>query len=147
MYTIVYFWADWCPLCKSFKKEFIAELVPYFNIEAVNVSEEPYKATKHKITKLPWAILVKDGEVIEKSVSYKDLFRIIEKYGGKSMKIEFTAECHDKNTGVEYKKGDTAEYAEERAKEIIATGYAVAVEEEAEAEAEAPKENKKSKKG
>ena len=80
MYTIVYFWADWCPLCKSFKKEFIAELVPYFSIEAVNVSEEPYKATKHKITKLPWAILVKDGEVIEKSVSYKDLFRIIEKY-------------------------------------------------------------------
>lgn len=40
------------------------------------------------------------------------------------MKIKFTAPCVDKNTGDNYRKGMIKEFPDERAKEIIATGYA-----------------------
>ncbi len=40
------------------------------------------------------------------------------------MKIKFTAPCKDKNTGESYRKGMIKEFSDERASEIIATGYA-----------------------
>lgn len=40
------------------------------------------------------------------------------------MKVKFTAPCKDKNTGESYRKGMIKEFSDERASEIIATGYA-----------------------
>lgn len=40
------------------------------------------------------------------------------------MKIKFTAPCKDKNTGENYRKGMVKEFSDDRASEIIATGYA-----------------------
>lgn len=45
------------------------------------------------------------------------------------MKIRFKQSCTDKNTGVLYSPNVVYEFDEKRAKEIIATGYAEAVEE------------------
>lgn len=40
------------------------------------------------------------------------------------MKIKFTAPCKDKNTGESYRKGMIKEFPDDRASEIITTGYA-----------------------
>lgn len=45
------------------------------------------------------------------------------------MKLRFKQECTDKNTNVLYQVGVIYEFDDERAKEILNTGYAEAVEE------------------
>lgn len=46
------------------------------------------------------------------------------------MILRFNSECKDKYTGAKYHAGDRIEFPEKRAEEILATGYAIAIEEE-----------------
>ena len=59
------------------------------------------------------------------------------------MFIKFKDRCIDKYTGKMYRTNDIHEFHDERANEIIATGYAVAVEpeEKPQIEVETPEEN------
>lgn len=59
------------------------------------------------------------------------------------MFIKFKDRCIDKYTGKMYRTNDIHEFDDERANEIIATGYAVAVESEGkpQIEVETPEEN------
>lgn len=60
------------------------------------------------------------------------------------MKIKFIRECVDKNNGTKYHIGDELVFPEERAKEILATGYAVKIEEVEVKETKKPRGRKKS---
>ena len=61
------------------------------------------------------------------------------------MKIKFIRECADKNNGTKYHIGDELVFTVERAKEILATGYAIEIEEETAAkETKKPRGRKKS---
>lgn len=61
------------------------------------------------------------------------------------MKIKFIRECKDKNTGARYHIGDELVFPVERAKEILATGYAVKIEEESQGVKEEVKPVKKTR--
>ena len=45
------------------------------------------------------------------------------------MKLQFNQTVQDKNTGEYYKPNTTYEFDDDRAKEILATGYAIVIEE------------------
>ena len=61
------------------------------------------------------------------------------------MKLKFKHLCQDKYNGRYYKKGDIVEFEEERAKEILSSGYGFAdvIEEPKEEVKEEPKEEVK----
>lgn len=59
------------------------------------------------------------------------------------MILRFNAECIDKYNGAKYHAGDRIEFPEKRAEEILATGYAIAIEEEIKEEKEEIKTTKK----
>lgn len=59
------------------------------------------------------------------------------------MVICFVSECKDQYTGAKYHAGDRIEFPEKRAEEILATGYAIAIEEEIKEEKEEIKTTKK----
>ena len=59
------------------------------------------------------------------------------------MKIKFIRECVDKNNGTKYHIGDELVFPVERAKEILATGYAIEVEEVEVKEIKKPRGRKK----
>ena len=135
MYRILYFYAPWCNPCKFFKKHFIDVIKKYVEIEYIDVDEQRLKAYEFEIKRTPTAILVDNEGEIER-VGLKDLDRLILFLGGKGMKIRFNTECHDNYTGEVYKVGRIAEFSEERAKNIIAKGYGVEVEDDEATEAE-----------
>ena len=59
------------------------------------------------------------------------------------LKIKFIRECVDKNNGTKYHIGDELVFPVERAKEILATGYAIEVEEVEVKEIKKPRGRKK----
>ena len=146
MYKILFFHATWCNPCKFFKQHFIDVIQKYVEVEHIDVDKNRQKVFEFDVKRTPTAILVDDEGEIER-VGFKDLNRLILFFGGKAMKIKFTELCHDNYTGELYKVGTVVEFAEDRAKDIIAKGYAVEVKDEPKAEKKTAKKTKVKKAG
>ena len=69
--VVVDFWASWCGPCKMMApifEELEEEFKEKFEFGKVNVDEEPALAEKYGIVSIPTIILIKDGQVVNRSV-------------------------------------------------------------------------------
>ena len=64
------FYADWCGPCKMVAPilEEIAEEYPEITVGKVNVDEAMDLAVEFKVTSIPLLVVMKDGEIINKSL-------------------------------------------------------------------------------
>lgn len=67
--VLVDFYADWCEPCKVFSPilEDVADDYDYVKVVKVNVDEEGELSQKYGIISLPTLLVVKDGEVVDRS--------------------------------------------------------------------------------
>ncbi len=64
MRRLLFFYAPWCPVCRFYEKEYIIPLevsAGQNKIQRVNAQDEPFKADKYMIDRLP-AIVLLDGD-------------------------------------------------------------------------------------
>ncbi len=63
-------WASWCGPCQMIGPEVekVAEDHPEIKVGKVNVDEEMELAIKFKVSSIPMLVLLKNGEVVEKSI-------------------------------------------------------------------------------
>ncbi|MDD3766255.1 MAG: thioredoxin [Eubacteriales bacterium] len=75
------FWADWCGPCRMVGPiidEVAGESADIAKIGKVNVDEEPELAAKYNIMSIPTLIVIKNGEVVNKSVGAKSKQAILD---------------------------------------------------------------------
>jgi len=75
------FWADWCGPCRMVGPiidEVAGESANIAKIGKVNVDEEPELAAKYNIMSIPTLIVIKNGEVVNKSVGAKSKQAILD---------------------------------------------------------------------
>ena len=67
------FYADWCGPCRMLSPviEQIADEHPEIVVGKVNVDEENALAMRFGITSIPFVALIKNGEVVGKSLGYR----------------------------------------------------------------------------
>ena len=72
--VLVDFYATWCGPCKMIAPilEEIAEEHPEYVIAKVNVDEEPELAKEFKIMSIPALFVLRDGEITDKAVGYRN---------------------------------------------------------------------------
>lgn len=66
MRKLIFFHASWCPPCRFYESQFISpleEMVGAEHIERVDAWEEPWRAEKYLIERLPTVVLA-DGEKV-----------------------------------------------------------------------------------
>ena len=68
--VLVDFWASWCGPCRMIAPsvEEIAEEYPDIKVCKVNVDEQPELARRFQVMSIPMLIVMKDGEVVQKSI-------------------------------------------------------------------------------
>ena len=68
--VLVDFWAAWCGPCRMIAPsvEEIAEEYPDIKVCKVNVDEQPELARRFQVMSIPMLIVMKDGEVVQKSI-------------------------------------------------------------------------------
>lgn len=81
--ALVDFYATWCGPCKMVAPilEEIAEEHPEYVIAKVNVDEEPELAREFKIMSIPALFVIRDGDVVEKAVGYRNKEALLEMLG------------------------------------------------------------------
>ena len=81
---MVDFFATWCGPCKMIAPilEEIAEEHPEYVIAKVNVDEEPELGREFKITSIPALFVIRDGEVTDKAVGYRNKEALLEMLEG-----------------------------------------------------------------
>ena len=64
------FWASWCGPCRMIAPtlEEIAAERPDVKVCKVNVDEEPELAMKYGITSIPTLLVIKNGQIVNKSI-------------------------------------------------------------------------------
>lgn len=74
------FYADWCGPCKMVSPvvDQIASEYPEYKVVKVNVDEQPELASKFNIMSIPALFVVKNGEIVNKSVGAKPKSKILE---------------------------------------------------------------------
>ncbi|MBR3838901.1 MAG: thioredoxin [Clostridia bacterium] len=74
------FYADWCGPCKMVSPvvDQIAKEHPEYKIVKVNVDEQPELASKFNVMSIPALFVVKNGEIVNKSVGAKPKSKILE---------------------------------------------------------------------
>ncbi len=77
--VLVDFWASWCGPCRMVIPvvEQIAEEHPEYKVVKVNVDEEQELAAQFGVMTIPTLMIVKNGEVVNKSVGAKNKKQIL----------------------------------------------------------------------
>ena len=77
--VLVDFWASWCGPCRMVIPvvEKIAEEYPEYKVVKVNVDEEQELAAQFGVMSIPTLMVVKNGEVVSKSVGAKNKQQIL----------------------------------------------------------------------
>lgn len=77
--VLVDFWASWCGPCRMVIPvvEKIAEEYPEYKVVKVNVDEEPELAAQFGVMSIPTLMVIKNGEVVNKSVGAKNKQQIL----------------------------------------------------------------------
>ena len=81
--VLIDFYADWCGPCKMMSPviDKIAEEKPEIAVGKVNVDDEPNLAESFGVMSIPTLVVIKNGEVAEKSVGVVPKEKILELLG------------------------------------------------------------------
>lgn len=81
--VLIDFYADWCGPCKMMSPviDKIAEEKPEIAVGKVNVDDEPDLAESFGVMSIPTLVVIKNGEVAEKSVGVVPKEKILELLG------------------------------------------------------------------
>ncbi|MBQ9940758.1 MAG: thioredoxin [Clostridia bacterium] len=81
--VLIDFWATWCGPCRMLAPviEEIAKEREDIKVGKVNVDEQNELALQFNIASIPTLILVKDGQVVNKSIGFRPKEQIIEMLG------------------------------------------------------------------
>lgn len=81
--VLIDFWASWCNPCKMLSPvidEVAEEANEEYKVGKVNVDEQPELARQFKVMSIPTLVVMKNGNIIEKSVGLmgkKDIINMV----------------------------------------------------------------------
>lgn len=78
--VLVDFWASWCGPCRMVSPiiDEIAEERGDIKVCKINVDEEPDLANRYQIMSIPTLLVIKDGEVVDKSMGARPKPQILD---------------------------------------------------------------------